>query len=97
MRSFGTGALFVLILMLANVVAAGVFAVLGPIALELADEEARVLAMVIIGLLSVLCAVLFLRGAVVQFAEGYGVRRRLFREIADPHKGLQSAAGQRGG
>lgn len=63
MKTFAAGAVLVLVLILANVVAAGVLAVLGPLALELEGEAARVSAVVLVGLLAVACALAFLRGA----------------------------------
>ena len=84
MKTFAAGAVVVVLLMLANVVAAGVFTVLGPLVLELQDEWSRVVAVALIGVVAVVCALVFLRGA-------------LFLALENPFKGLKSAAGRRGG
>jgi len=62
MKSLAAGAGFLAVLMLANVVAAGVFAVLGPLVLELADGDWQVVAMVLVMLLAIGCALAFLKG-----------------------------------
>jgi len=85
MKNLGEGAALVLILVLANVVAGGVFALLGPLALEIADEGMQVAATVLVGVIAVACALVFLRGAVVSFV------------LANPNKGLESPPGRRGG
>lgn len=91
MKTFLAGAAFLLVLIIANVVAAGVFSVLGPIAAELDDGLARVLALALVGLLGVACALLFLRGVLFMVAERFSAVQ------ADPKKGLQFTAGRRGG
>lgn len=61
MRAFGTGLLVVVVLMLANVVAAGIFLVLWPLARQL-EETGQVIAAAAIGALAIACALLFLKG-----------------------------------
>lgn len=91
MKTFTAGAVFLLTLMLANVVAAGVFAVLGPLALELKDDAAGVIAVALIGLVSIGCALLFLKGALALAGE------RFYLVRSDPYKGLRFGSGRRGG
>lgn len=91
MKTFSAGAAFVAILVLANVVAAGVFAVLGPLATELADETAQIATMALVGVLAVACALLFIKGALFYAAA------RSFAAHPDPNKGLKSNPAGRGG
>lgn len=91
MKTALAGAAFLLVLIIANVVAAGVFFVLGPLAADLDDGVARVLGLALVGLGGVACALLFLRGALFCIAE------RLSAVRSNPHKGLESTEGQRGG
>lgn len=63
MRNLLQGLLFLLVLMLANVVGAGVFMVLGPIVKRL-DEAAQVAATAIVGFIAVSCAIVFITGGV---------------------------------
>lgn len=62
MRQLGAGALVLGALMMANVVAAGVMQLLGPLALEAQDETAQVVLVSIAGLLAIAAALLFLKG-----------------------------------
>lgn len=91
MKTFLAGAAFLLVLILANVVAAGVFSLLGPIAADFDDGLAWVLALALVGLLAVACSLLFLRGVLFCVVERFSAVR------ADPKKGLQFDPGQRGG
>lgn len=64
MKAAGAAGAILAALLLANVVGAGVIAVLGPLALELEDDAARVAGMGAAGILAVACAALFLHGAI---------------------------------
>lgn len=63
MRSACAGAAFLALLAMANVVGAGVFAVLGPIALEIEEPGLQTGAMVLVMVLSAGAAFLFLKGS----------------------------------
>lgn len=62
MKTAIAGAAFLAVLMLAHVVAAGVVAVLGPIALELEDEGAQLAAVAVVAVLALGCGLAFLKG-----------------------------------
>lgn len=63
MKTLGAGALLVLLLLMANVVAAGVFQVLGPLALEIRDEELQILALCLVGCAAIGAALAFMSGS----------------------------------
>lgn len=63
-RDLAAGAVFLSALIAANIVAAGVFAVLGPLALEIDDELYQLLVLMLVGAMAVLCALVFLKGCV---------------------------------
>lgn len=63
MKTAAAGALLLALFALAQVVAAGVFAVLGPLALELEDELSQFIGLAVVGGLSVACALAFLKGS----------------------------------
>jgi hypothetical protein len=62
-RAAATGAFLVGILVLAQVVAAGVYAVLGPLALEAEEGPAQIAGLVLVSALAVSCALAFLKGS----------------------------------
>lgn len=84
------GLVVVAVLVAANVVAAGVFLVLGPL-VPRGDVTVAVAGMAVVGVIAVACALLFLKGAMVSAARGFSFGKQ------DPYKGLESAVGQRGG
>ena len=70
MRQLAFGALMVAIFSLANVVAAGVFLVLGPLVPALVQDEAdQIVPLAIIGTIAVFCAVVFLNGCLRSMVE----------------------------
>lgn len=64
MRACAAGLIILVVLALANVVGAGVYLALWPIAAEISgDETYMMIATCAVGILAVVCAVLFLVGA----------------------------------
>lgn len=63
MKTFAAGAGFVLILLMAQVVGAGVFMVLGPLALEIQDEELQIVALGVVGAAAIVAALAFMSGS----------------------------------
>lgn len=70
------GAVIIIALLLANVVAAGVFLVLGPL-VPRGDDAVATVGMLAVGIVAVGCALLFLLGAlrnVPRWLQRFGVR-----------------------
>lgn len=88
MKTLGAGAAFLALFFLANVVAAGVMAVLMPYAMQLEDGD--VFAGIVVGLVAIASALAFLRGATFYLVA-------LLRVQPHPNKGLESGQGRRGG
>lgn len=62
MRALASGALVLGALLMANVVAAGVMAVLGPLAARAEDPTAQVAGVAVVGVMAIAAALLFLKG-----------------------------------
>jgi len=78
MRIFLQGAVIVVVLSLGSLVAAGVYAVLGPQVLRMEEGPMKLLAVITVGLLAIGCAILFIQGALraIQDHLQYGRGRR---------------------
>lgn len=65
MKTLAGGTAFLVVILLANVVAAGVFMVLWPI-IQPTDDTSEVIAATILGIVSVTCAFFFTAGIMAQ-------------------------------
>lgn len=75
MNTLLRGAVIVSIFMLANVVAAGVISVLGPHFVGLDDGPLKILAIIVLGILAVGCALAFLKGCLSALSDRLQYRR----------------------
>lgn len=76
--TFLRGAIFVAILALGNLVAGGVLVLLGPQVLAMQESPLKVLAVIALGALAIMLAVLFIKGCIREVADQlqYPHRRR---------------------